>query len=199
MNASRFVVAIGHLLLLSRSAAADTPAAENRFAVSLPKHRYSDALLPGSPFGINTALRPDAPDLPARLKAMQQAGIKWGRQDFTWKRIEREPGQYDWEPYDRLVDACRKHGILLSGNLAYGPGFHDPRTRQGAEAYAAFGRAAARRYRGKVDHWQIWNEPNWGVLERDAGTICAAAGDGRQGHPRSQPQSQGPRPEHGLL
>ena len=151
----------GFALLLGCSivSAAEPPTAVNRFHVDLPEHRFAGELLPGLPFGINMALRPDAPDMEGRLKAMQRAGIKWGRQDFTWRRIEREPGVYDWAPYDRLVDAARRHGILLFGNLAYAPKFHDPRTPQGAEAYAAFARAAVERYRGKIDHWQIWNEP----------------------------------------
>ena len=54
-------------------------------------------LCPASPFGINTAFRPGAADIEARLKLMQDAGIKWGRQDFTWRQIEREPGSYDWK------------------------------------------------------------------------------------------------------
>ena len=150
------------LVLLVGSMAAAEPTAETRFQVNLPPHRFSDVLLPESPFGINTAFQPDTPDLAARLEAMQRAGIKWGRQDFTWRRIEKEPGRYDWAPYDRLVEQCRSHGVQLFGNFAYGPPFHDPRTPGGAKAYAAFAAEAARRYRGKVDYWQIWNEPNGG-------------------------------------
>jgi hypothetical protein len=136
--------------------------ATNTVVVQLPPPPLAEALLADSPFGINTAFEPDTPDLDRRLKAMQQAGIKWGRQDFTWKRIEQRPGEYDWAHYDRLVEQCRRHGILLFGNLAYGPDFHDPRTQEGAKAYSALARAAAKRYAGKVDYWQIWNEPNGG-------------------------------------
>ena len=35
------------------------PTAESSFTVKLPPHRFADALRPDSPFGINTALRPD--------------------------------------------------------------------------------------------------------------------------------------------
>ena len=147
------------------AAAGDTLPATNTVTVALPPHRFADALLPDSPFGINTALRPDAPDLAARLDLMRQAGIKWGRQDFTWRRIEREKGTYDFAPYERLVGECRKRGLLLFGNLAYAPPFHDPRTPEGAEAYAAFARAAAARFAGMVDVWQIWNEPNGGFWQ----------------------------------
>jgi hypothetical protein len=136
--------------------------AQNSFSVTLPPVKSPERLLPDSPFGINTAFNPDTPDLEARLEAMQQAGIKWGRQDFTWKRIERSKGKYEWAPYDRLVEKCRSHGLLLFGDLTYGPDFYDTRTEVGIQAYCAFARAAAQRYAGKIDHWQIWNEPNLG-------------------------------------
>ena len=51
--------------------------AENHFKINLAPPAAPDALLPESPFGINTAFRPDAPDLNGRLEAMQAAGIKW--------------------------------------------------------------------------------------------------------------------------
>jgi hypothetical protein len=166
------------------------PTAEDHFTVKLPPHRFADALLPDSPFGINTDLRPDAADLDARLDAMQQAGIKWGRQDFAWGRIERTAGEYDWQPYDRLVEACCQHGILLVGDLAYAPKFHDPRTPEGVAAYAAFARAAARHYAGKVDHWQIWNEPNggfWqGTPEQYAALLAAAGKAIHEANPRAK-------------
>ncbi len=160
--------------------AADTPTAENRFQVDLPPAALSDALLPGSPFGINTAFRPDTPDLEARLQTVQRAGIKWGRQDFTWRRIESNPGEYQWEPYDRLVQQCRDHGLLLFGDLTSHPSFYDMRTEAGVQAYADFAAAAATRYAGRIDDWQIWNEPNLGYLNGDPdayGRLLAAAGN----------------------
>ncbi|HEV8377484.1 MAG TPA: beta-galactosidase, partial [Tepidisphaeraceae bacterium] len=153
--------------------------AESNFKVELAPHPFATALLPNSPFGINTAFDPDTKDLDARLKAMQVAGIKWGRQDFTWRKIEKQKGQYDFEPYDRLVEACRAHGIMLIGDLAYAPAFHDPRTTEGVEAYCALARAAAKRYAGKVDHWQIWNEPNggfWKGSPQQYAALLAASG-----------------------
>jgi hypothetical protein len=145
--------------------AAEPPTAESSFSVKLPPHRYAADLRPDSPFGINTAFGPETPDLDQRLAAMQEAGIKWGRQDFNWRRIEKEKGTYDLEPYQKLIDACRAHGLLIFGCLAYAPKFHDPRTPEGAEAYAAFVAACAKRFAGQVDHWQIWNEPNGGYWQ----------------------------------
>lgn len=155
------------LLGATRLLAADTPTASNSFSFNLSPPVAPSALLADSPFGINTAFHPGTSDLEARLKAMQQAGIKWGRQDFTWRRIEKTKGQYDWAGYDALVRQCREHGLLIFGDLTSQPEFHDLRTADGVAAYAAFARAAVRRYAGQVDHWQIWNEPNLGYLKGD--------------------------------
>jgi hypothetical protein len=159
-----WILAMVAVLSLHRlSSGADSPSAANSF-IPVPPAPFATNLLPGSPFGINTAFRPDSPDLGARLQSMQDAGIKWGRQDFTWKRIEKTKGEYAFEPYDRLVEQCHRAGLLIFGNLTSNPDFHDMRTPEGVEACCAFARAAVKRYAGRVDTWQIWNEPNLGYL-----------------------------------
>lgn len=171
-------------------AGAAQPTANSPVTVEIPVQPRADALLPDSPFGINTAFRPGTPDLEARLRAMQKAGIKWGRQDFTWRRIERKQGEYDFAPYDRLVEQCRKHGVLLFGNLAYGPSFHDPRTTEGVAAYGRFARAAARHFASRVDYWQIWNEPNggfWNGSPEQYARLLAASGKAiHQANPKAK-------------
>jgi hypothetical protein len=186
----RISMALIGLIPVAVLPAADPPAAESGFTVKHAPHRFAADLLPDSPFGINTALRPDAPNLEARLAAMQEAGIKWGRQDFTWRRIEREKGRYDFEPYERLEAACRRRGILIFGCLTSAPEFHDPGTREGADAYAAFAAACARRFAGKVDHWQIWNEPNggfWKGTPEEYARLLAASGKAiHEANPRAK-------------
>jgi hypothetical protein len=168
------------LFLFSTSlCTAESPTAESTFHVTLPPHRFADDLLPESPFGINTAFQPDTPDLEAILQKMKEAGIKWGRQDFTWRRIERKKGQYKWEDYDRLVDMCHKHGLLLFGNLAYAPKFHDPRTPEGVRAYCSYVGETVKHFAGRLRYWQIWNEPNggfWKGTPQQYARLLAAAG-----------------------
>lgn len=174
----KYVIVVIGCLLGAPHGMAQT-AASNNFSISLSALAAPSDLLPNSPFGINTAFNPDTADLGARLAAMQQAGIKWGRQDFTWRRIEKAKGEYDWAGYDRLVDQCRGDGLLLFGNLTHHPAFYDLRTEEAVQAYAAFARAAAGRYAGKIDDWQIWNEPNLGFLGGDVehyAKLLAAAG-----------------------
>jgi hypothetical protein len=142
------------------AAPAGPPRARSVVQVQLPPPAFPTQLLPDSPFGINTAFGPGTADLIRRLEGFQQVGIKWGRQGFSWRAIERENGVYDFSAYDQFVDTCHKYGLSLFGQLSGPPPFHNYRTPEGVAAYARFAAACARHYRGKVDHWQILNEPN---------------------------------------
>lgn len=135
------VLVLGAALLAAVPQDPSAPeAARTSFRVDLPPPARPEELLPDSPFGINTAVRPETPDLEARMRALQQAGVKWGRQDFPWKAIERSPGTYDFEPYDRLVELFRRHGIWAESILRQVPpyafdivGFHPYRAMNAPE------------------------------------------------------------------
>ena len=132
--------------------------------VNLPPPTSPSELLPDSPFGINTAISGGEANQGNRLKLMQDAGIKWGRQDLTWRRIETKPGIYEWGHYDRVVEELLGHGIMILANLAYEPDWVREKINspEAVGAYVKFVRAAVSRYRDKIKHWQIWNEPNFG-------------------------------------
>jgi len=182
METTHLTVAVFVVLMvygLSGLAEPAEPSGKSNFKVELGPPAAPEKLLLDSPFGINTALSPNAGDLDQRMDTFQHAGIKWGRQDFTWRRIETAPGEYDWKGYDKLVDEFTKHGVMIFGNFAYGPSFHDPRTPEGVKAYADFAAAAVKRYKGRVDYWQIWNEPNggfWNGTPEQYAALLAAAG-----------------------
>ena len=76
-----------------------------------------------------------------------------------------EPTYY-WGIYEELIDAAARAGIRVQLDLA-GPA---PRFATGdkelgmtspdPEQFAIFARAAATRFKGRVDRYSIWNEPN---------------------------------------
>ncbi|MGQ9635268.1 MAG: hypothetical protein ACUVXB_13615 [Bryobacteraceae bacterium] len=156
------------------------PTAYNIFEVDLPPLPYALDLRPDSPFGINMAMNPTTPNAEARLKAMQEAGIKWGRQTMSWRTVEPEKGRYLLDPWDPYIDLCRKHGLSLVGNLTGLNQWHDPRTPEGVEAYCRMARALVTRFRAKIQHWQIWNEPNggsfWPGTTSEYARLLASAG-----------------------
>jgi hypothetical protein len=113
-----------------------------------------------------------------RDKAFQKAkelGVTRLRVNFIWahevvnprrRHTPKDPG-YNWYHYDSLIDQAAANGIRVEMTLT-GPapawatgnhkmGVYKPR----ASAYARFVRDVARHFKGRVDRYSIWNEPNW--------------------------------------
>jgi hypothetical protein len=130
-----------------------------------------DSLLlfrPGQYMGLNKAYR--------RLRAMKTSRTRmnmlWGYTVTASQRnLHKKPRRvrYDWAPYDRAIRAARRRGVKVQLTLTGpAPAWATPR-RNVAEGYwkpntrlfKKFVKKAARRYRGKVDRFSIWNEPNW--------------------------------------
>ncbi|MGB1700168.1 MAG: family 1 glycosylhydrolase, partial [Nannocystaceae bacterium] len=70
------------------------------------------------------------------------------------------PGKYDFHYYDKVVETARRHGISVYGLLAYWSRWTKPYTEEGIDDFCRWARAVVRRYKGKVKHWEIYNEPN---------------------------------------
>jgi len=144
------------------------------------------------PYGVNTFLQKEVEEakLRAMLAMIQQAGLGWLRQEFPWEDLEVDgrgqftdtrndidgDGQRDtidaWAKYDRLVALVEEHNLRLLVRLSNPPdwaqapdagNFAPPDDLQDYVNYAV---AVAQRYKGRVHHYQIWNEPNiypeWG-------------------------------------
>jgi polysaccharide biosynthesis protein PslG len=136
-----------------------------------------------NPVGVNTFLEQEV-DTDLRRRSVQMirdAGIGWVRQQFPWDNIEPvQKGRYidrvvgvdTWEKYDAIVALAEEYGPRLIVRLDTSPpwarpGLEWPATPpQNLDDYGDFVESVARRYRGRVQHYQIWNEPNltseWG-------------------------------------
>jgi O-antigen ligase len=125
----------------------------------------------GLPFGVNVALDQDMPNLERSLDLAQQAGVLWLRQRFPWADIEPQRGVYRWETYDRIVDAAVGRGLRVIAVLDTSPTWArasnvETSPPQNNEDFGAFVAAFVSRYRGRVSHIQVWDQPNiaphWG-------------------------------------
>jgi O-antigen ligase len=135
-------------------------------------------------YGTNAALEQyaDYGELAAALQQAQSMGLGVLRQQLPWAEIEPQPGTFDWAQWDAIVAAVHDAGLQLILVLDTSPAWarwgwdadnmYAPAARH--EDYAAFVRAAAERYRGRVLAYQVWDSPNvsphWG-----AGVIDPAA------------------------
>lgn len=114
-----------------------------------------------SPWGI-TAHVPSGAD----FEHIDELGARWVRIDFNWSDIEHSrKGSYSWGSHDAAVDEALSRGLRVFGTIAYTPrwarsggGHNEPPLR--SSDWQDFVYACVSRYRGRVSHWGMWNEPN---------------------------------------
>jgi hypothetical protein len=126
-------------------------------------------------FGIVQAIQ--APDLALG------AGARWDRVIFPWSLIQRD-GPDSWnELYytDEAVRAQARRGVTMVGVMIYTPQWASvdpPRGRpvdrpQGLDLryndpnnyWGQFVRKLVARHKGVVDHWAVWNEPDFHTFD----------------------------------
>jgi hypothetical protein len=114
------------------------------------------------------------------LQQAKQLGVTRLRVNVLWNRIasaqnaqRTAPAQvtYNWAPYDSIVDTAAFYGIKVQFTVA-GPapawangkhraGLHAGAYKPNARLYGQFVRAVATHFKGRVDRYSMWNEPNW--------------------------------------
>ena len=135
------------------------------------------------PWGVNTFLDLEVETWKRRqtLDMVRDAGIRWIKQHAPWADIETpQREQYfdaaarrsTWDKYDEIVDLAEQAGVDIIARIDRAPAWargnrgHPTAPPADFGDYGRFLTAFASRYRGRVRHYQIWNEPNlaheWG-------------------------------------
>lgn len=107
------------------------------------------------------------------LQLVREMGAPWIVEFFPWAYYQPAPDRFEWEHPDLVIDHAEANGLTVIARLGLTPGWARPAdtslTYLDADAYpalAAFAAAFADRYRGRVEHLIIGNEPNlfyeWG-------------------------------------
>jgi polysaccharide biosynthesis protein PslG len=121
------------------------------------------------------------------LKIARSAGVHYLRCGFSWNGIEPERGDYRFDFWDKLVEEASRANIELVPYVAYTPEWaarsKEEFWKQPPSVpadYATLMRKLAERYRGRIRHWELWNEPDnkeyWNGSPDDfATTIILAA------------------------
>jgi hypothetical protein len=94
--------------------------------------------------------------------------VQWARVSDAADTTPSPDPDYNWAPIDNAVDAAAAYGmrtqLVLAGPApAYGAGlFKSLRVKwPKPQLYADFAGAAAAHFKGRVDRYSIWNEPNY--------------------------------------
>jgi len=95
-------------------------------------------------------------------------GTGWKLHTFYWSRIENEQGVWNFQQYDNLVDMGNNAGIKTLGILAYDNNWiHVNKKMQyyippeKLQDFLEYVRKTVEHFKGRVDAWCIWNEPNF--------------------------------------
>lgn len=136
-----------------------------------------------SGYGVNTFLEQEVDEAKLRrtLQLARDAGFTWIRQEFPWRDIEQSAkGDYwdhkwnqdAWAKYDRIVALAQEYGLKIIARLDAPPDWSRQdnslfyRPPDNYEDFGDYVATLASRYKGKVQYFQIWNEPNifpeWG-------------------------------------
>ena len=125
--------------------------------------------------GVNVSLEQYSErELSSQLGRIARAGFTWVRQPFRWDDVEVAPGNFNWEPWDRIVAAIAREQLKPVAVLLNAPphasGSEDPTAPPRLPPdFGEFAALFARRYGHVIDHYQIWDEPNlkdaWGQLD----------------------------------
>lgn len=150
----------------------------------------------GEALGIANQLAFDARRA-GQLDRLDALGVHLVRRDFLWQDLEPAAGRFDFAAEDAAVDDSVARGLHTIGILAYDAPWAapdgDPATPPDPARFAAFAEATARHFAGRVDAWEIWNEPNVGYRfwkPREDGAayarlLAAASAAVKRGNPRA--------------
>lgn len=140
-------------------------------------------------FGIDPGLsrwvgKPDQWELD-QMNMIGQACGQVIRMGLDWAQIEKNApsnGQhtYEWENFDRLVNAANNKGMQIIGLLTTAPQWADgnkpidevhkwPPLPEYEDDYRSFITAVVNRYRGKIKYYEVWNEANGCSWHPDCG------------------------------
>jgi ABC-type amino acid transport substrate-binding protein len=151
----------------------------------LPEQRQVETRLPK--LGVHTRLTDEVEQrkIQRTFEMVREMGAGWDVEYFPWNYIQPNgPNDWNWSHADLVVNHARRQGLHLVVRLDGVPDWARPNltghsllTPDRYPDFARFAAAFAERYRGKVDAYVIWNEPNvdyeWGYRTPDPAGYAA--------------------------
>ena len=141
-----------------------------------------------------------AKEVDRQFALLEAAGVKWARQGIMWEQVEQKSGAWDWSPADQVVEAAQRHHVTLLwlvGNTA--PWDSDNGEWNGVPKdlrdpnghFTKFVTELVKRYQGRVEHWEIRNEPNLDYMwhGRDAGKFAVYLTEAEKAIKRVDPKA----------
>lgn len=104
---------------------------------------------------------------PEEYALLDRLGADWVLATFYWSRIQPEENQWNFENLDQYADTAKAAGKKIIGVLGYETPwiYNDGKARRyippdKLDFFLRYVKQTAGHFRGRVDAWCVWNEPN---------------------------------------
>jgi LysM repeat protein len=134
-------------------------------------------------YGVHTFLWWGSETRARDAQLAKDAGLGWVKQVFAWRNIEGSgKGIFDWTAADQVVQASNDRGLKIIARVDFQPAWArgDGANNGPPDNYADYGDllyAMASRYSGRIQAYEVWNEPNlareWGDQPPNAAEYVA--------------------------
>ena len=112
------------------------------------------------------------------MEMVREMGASWIVEFFPWAYYEKAKGQFDFTSADRIIDHANRQGLTVIARLGFVPEWARPTQTtftyidpQNYADFADFAAAFTAHFKGRVQHFIVWNEPNlqneWGMRRVD--------------------------------
>lgn len=138
-------------------------------------HKVDNVCYSDNPFGVLEFLNWNHPwnyykyggekNLKKVVALMKESGVGWVRMDFLWSDIEPEQGKFEFSKYDYIVGLLSRNGINILGLLNYSTDWASACGKWNCppkdnNLFINYATKIVKRYKDKIKHWEIWNEPD---------------------------------------
>jgi LysM repeat protein len=134
-------------------------------------------------YGVHTFLWWSGENRIRDAQLAKDAGLTWAKEVFPWRSIEGAgKGIFDWSVADEVVKALNDRGLKIIARVDFQPTWSraDGANNGPPDNYRDYGDfvyALASRYKGRVQAYEVWNEPNlareWGDRPPNAAEYVA--------------------------
>lgn len=90
---------------------------------------------------------------------LRDHGIRGVRTDFSWKLVEKSPGNWDYSLFDKNIELAKKYNIELLPILDYDVPWATPAWKH-HDKWLEYVRKTVSRYHKQLPYWEVWNEQN---------------------------------------
>lgn len=130
---------------------------------------------PDNPYGVNVFLHKEVEPwkIEQTLRMISEANIAWIKQEIPWQEVEFQKGYFfddkwqksSWEKFDVIMDLADKYHLKVIARVDHAPDWAKAaaggtQPLKDNKDLADFTNALLDHYKGRIQHVQIWNEPN---------------------------------------